>query len=31
MQTYFRWKSKYGGMDVSDAKKIRGLEQKTRG
>lgn len=21
MQTYFRWKSKYGGMEVSDAKK----------
>lgn len=27
MQTYFRWKSKYGGMEVSDAKKMKGLEQ----
>jgi putative transposase len=23
--TYYRWKSKYGGMEVSDAKKLRGL------
>ena len=27
MQTYFRWKSKFGGMEVSDAKKMRALEQ----
>lgn len=25
--TFFKWKSKFGGMDVSDAKKLRGLEQ----
>lgn len=25
-QTYYRWKSKYGGMDISDAKRLRSLE-----
>ena len=25
--TYYKWKAKFGGMDVSDAKKLRGLEQ----
>jgi len=25
-QTFYRWKSKYGGMDVSDAKRLRSLE-----
>ena len=25
-QTYYRWKSKYGGMDVSDAKRLKELE-----
>lgn len=25
-QTYYRWKSKYGGMEVSDAKRLRELE-----
>lgn len=24
--TFFRWKAKYGGMDVSDAKKLKALE-----
>ena len=24
--TYYNWRSKYGGMDVSDAKKLKGLE-----
>ncbi len=24
--TFYRWKSKYGGMDVSDAKRLRQLE-----
>ena len=24
--TIYRWKSKFGGMDVSDAKKLRALE-----
>jgi putative transposase len=26
-QTYFRWKAKFSGMDVSDARKLRSLEQ----
>ena len=25
--TIYRWKSKFGGMEVSDAKKLRELEQ----
>lgn len=25
-QTFYRWKSKYGGMDVSDARKLKALE-----
>lgn len=25
--TFFKWKSKFGGMDISDAKKLRALEQ----
>ena len=24
--TFFRWKSKFSGMEVNDAKKLRGLE-----
>ena len=28
--TFYRWKSKYGGMDVSDAKKLRQLEDENR-
>ena len=24
--TFFRWKAKYGGMDVSDARKLKTLE-----
>ncbi len=26
-QTYYRWRNKYGGMEVSDAKKLKGLEK----
>lgn len=26
-QTFYRWKSKFGGMDVSEAKRLRALEQ----
>lgn len=26
-QTFYRWKSKYGGMDVSEAKRLRALEE----
>ena len=29
-QTYYRWKAKFGGMEVSDAKKLRGLEDENR-
>ena len=25
-QTFYRWKTKYGGMDVSDAKRLKALE-----
>ena len=25
-QTFYRWKSKYGGMEVSEAKRLRDLE-----
>lgn len=24
--TYYKWKAKYGGMDVSDAKRLKALE-----
>jgi putative transposase len=29
-QTYYRWKAKYGGMEVNDAKKLRALEEENR-
>jgi putative transposase len=29
-QTLYNWKAKYGGMEVSDAKKLRGLEEENR-
>lgn len=25
--TFYKWKAKFGGMELSDAKKLRGLEQ----
>jgi putative transposase len=25
-QTYYRWKNKYGGMDVSDARRLKQLD-----
>lgn len=28
--TYYNWKSKYGGMTVSDARKLRQLEDENR-
>ena len=28
--TFFRWKSKYGGLQVSDTKKLRKLEEENR-
>ena len=29
-QTYYRWKSKYGGMEVSEAKRLKQLEEENR-
>jgi putative transposase len=29
-QTLYNWKAKYGGMDISDAKKLRALEDENR-
>ena len=29
-QTYYRWKSKYGGLEVSDAKRLKTLETENR-
>ena len=29
-QTFYRWKSKYGGMEVSDAKRLKSLEEENR-
>ena len=28
--TLYRWKSKYGGMEVNDARKLKGLEDENR-
>ena len=28
--TFYKWRSKYGGMDVSDAKRLRALEDENR-
>ena len=28
--TYYKWKSKYGGMQVSDIKRMRELEEENR-
>jgi putative transposase len=28
--TYYRWKSKYGGMELSDAKRLKALEDENR-
>jgi putative transposase len=29
-QTFYRWKAKYGGMQVSDAQKLKTLEDENR-
>ena len=29
-QTYFRWKAKYGGLEVSEARRLRQLEDENR-
>ena len=28
--SFYKWKSKYGGMEVSDAKRLKGLEDENR-
>lgn len=28
--TFYKWKAKYGGMEVSDARKLRALEDENR-
>jgi putative transposase len=28
--TFYKWKAKYGGLDVSEAKRLRGLEDENR-
>jgi putative transposase len=28
--TFYKWRSKYGGMDVSDARKLKALEEENR-
>lgn len=28
--TYYRWKSKYGGLEVSEAKRLKALEEENR-
>jgi putative transposase len=28
--TFYNWKSKFGGMDVSEAKRLKGLEDENR-
>jgi putative transposase len=28
--TFYKWKSKYGGMEVSDAKRLKALEDENR-
>lgn len=30
VKTYYRWKAKYAGMEVSDAKRLKGLEDENR-
>ena len=29
-QTFYRWKQKYGGMEVADAKRLKQLEEENR-
>lgn len=28
--TFYRWKAKYGGLEISEAKRLRGLEEENR-
>ena len=29
-QTFYRWKSKYGGLEINEAKRLRALEEENR-
>jgi putative transposase len=29
-QTYYRWKAKYGGLEVSEARRLKSLEEENR-
>jgi putative transposase len=29
-QTFYRWKAKYGGLELGDAQKLKGLEDENR-
>ena len=29
-QTFYKWKAKYGGLDVSEARKLKALEEENR-
>lgn len=29
-QTFYRWKSRYGGMEISEAKRLKELEEENR-
>lgn len=29
-QSFYRWKAKYGGLDVSDVRRLKGLEDENR-
>ena len=29
-QTFFRWRNKYGGMDISEARRLKALEDEKR-
>ncbi len=29
-QTYYRWKAKYGGLEVSESRRLRSLEEENR-
>ena len=29
-QSFYRWKAKYGGMEISDARRLRSLEDENR-
>jgi len=28
--TFYKWRSRFGGMEVSDARKLKGLEEENR-